>query len=198
MTTFAPSRRKCFGDDLAQSLAAAGDERVNVFKFHLRRVRRKDARRRAGLSIPFPETGWRPRKSARASVGSNVRPIGLTEIAAIGANHGGVRAIQGVGGTVDASETAVNSSGRLFHRRIKRAHDRARGQQLLAQLHRRAAPERVGVGGISQAEHGDGFAAQIAETRLQPPERPAAMQIVALFDGGDDGNLFAFRRRPAW
>src|ERR1019366_1776523 len=78
---------------------------------------------------------------------------------------------------------------------VKGVNARARLQKIPEQFHRRAAAECVSVGGVSQAEHGDFLSAQIAETRLQSPQRPTTMQIVALRDGRNDRNFFVFRSR---
>ena len=64
---------------------------------------------------------------------------------------------------------------------------------MLAQFHGGAAAQGIGVGRVNETQHGDLFAFQMVQLRVQPAERPAAVQVVALFDGRDDGNLFAFR-----
>lgn len=125
-----------------------------------------------------------------AEQGEKRSPVRIAKLRPLGADDGGVGWLESrgeIGSEKDRSEFGRQG----FQRGIERLHARAGGKELLAKLDGGAAAERVGVRRVDEAEDGDGFAAQIAEARLEFAEGPAAMEIVAAFDRGNEVDGFA-------
>jgi len=119
MTTFAPSRRKCFSDGFAESLAAAGDECVEILEFHVRHDRRKDARRRGRFFNSFSRNRLASTKTGERICGtifaqSACRNCGHSVQTATASAPVSAAAMS------PASETAASSAGQIFLRRGQR------------------------------------------------------------------------------
>ena len=99
--------QEMFGDDFAESLAAAGDERVEIFEFHVRRDRRKDARRRGWFFNSFSKKRLASTKTGWRICRNNFRPVRLAKLRPLGANGNGFRARPMRSEISAASETGI-------------------------------------------------------------------------------------------
>jgi len=151
-TTFAPSRRKCPAMALPSPWLAAGDERVETFEFHIQ-ARPTERCSTAGRFFNSFSKKRLASTKMRWCMAGTIFAQSADEIPATRCKHRGVASFT-ASAICATSRTLASSAGKCFTADQRREHPRLH-QQIPAQFHRRAAAERVRVGGVSQAEHGD-------------------------------------------
>src|ERR1035437_5077282 len=187
-TTFAPSRRKCSAMVLPSPWLPPVMSALRFLSFMSGTTDGKMLDAGDVFQFFFEKTIG-IHKHRLAHLRNDFRPVRLPKLRAFGANGDSFRASQ-CSRDVRSEQNRTQFWREIFYRWIKRADLCARSQKLLAQFNRCTAAQRVGVRRVSESEDGNFFAAQIAEARLQPAKRPTAMQVVALFNGRNDGNFF--------